>query len=60
MRTYSIAQGTLLNVLWYLNGKETPLKRNMYTCIVGSLCYTAEINGTLESNRTPIKISFKN
>ena len=59
MRTFCIAQGTLLNVLWYLNGKETPPKGDMCTCVVDLLCYTAETNATLQSNHTPIKINFR-
>ena len=51
MRTYRIAQGTLVSALWGPEWEGNPKKRGfMYTyihmykiCITDSLCYTAEI-----------------
>ena len=61
MRTYCIAQGTLLSVLWQmgnglnpflsggdgLNGKEIQGRRDICISVAGSLCCTAETNPTL-------------
>ena len=61
MRTYCIAQGTLLSVLWQmgnglnpflsgvdgLNGKEIQRRRDICIGVAGSLCCTAETNPTL-------------
>ena len=59
MRTYCIAQGTLLNGLWWPRWKEN-LKQRGWICMYKySLCYTGETNTTLQSNSTPIKILKK-
>ena len=33
MRRYCIAQGTVVNALWYLNGKEVLKGEHMYVCV---------------------------
>ena len=60
MRSYCIAQGTISSILdirdhgmdhdgrWYKKG-------NVYICMTGSLCCTAEIGTTLQINYTLIK-----
>lgn len=60
MRAFCIAQGTLFNVLWYPKWEGNPRKGDMCTCVVDSLCYTAETNATLQSNHTPIKLILEN
>ena len=55
MRTYCIAQGTLLNALWWPNWEGNPRKRGYtYTCDY-SLCCIEETNTTFESNYNPIR-----
>ena len=48
MRTYCIAQGTLLNALWGPKWEGNPKKRgDICIGIADSLCFTAETNTTL-------------
>ena len=54
MRTYRIAQGTLLNAYGDLNGKEIPQRGDIYMCIyiymytvTDSHCCTTENKTTL-------------
>ena len=47
MRTYSIAQGTLLNPRGDLNGKEVQKGGDICKCMAESLCSTVETNTTL-------------
>ena len=55
--TYCIAQATLLNALWCLNGREVQKGREMCVCVVDSACYTVESNTMLHSNCTAIKFN---
>ena len=47
MRTRYIAQGTLFNALYDLNGKEIQKRGDTCVCMADSLCFTAETNATL-------------
>ena len=47
MRTRCIAQGTLFNALYDLNGKEIQKRGDVCKYIADSPCYTAETNTTL-------------
>ena len=49
MRTYRIAQGTLVNVCGYLNGKEIQKGGGGYICkcIADTFCRMAETNKIL-------------
>ena len=49
MRTYSITQGTLLDALGDLNGKEIQKRGDICICVTASICFhfTAEANMTL-------------
>ena len=47
MRTYCIAQGTLLNDHGNLNGKEVQKEEDICICTVDSLYYTVETYTTL-------------
>lgn len=58
MGTYCIAQGALFGLLWWPEGEGNP-EEGIYICTADSLCSTAEINTTLQSNHTPIKILEK-
>ena len=58
MRTYYITQGTLLNALCDLKGKEVQKGGDTWICVADSLCCTPETNTTLEGNYTQIKINF--
>ena len=74
MRIYYIAQGNLLNALWWPECKEVQ-KGYMYMymymygvyiyvwgiciCMTDSFCYTVEMNTALSSNYTLIKINQK-
>ena len=40
-----------------LNGKEIKKRVDICICIADPLCYIAEINTTLQSNYTPLKIN---
>ena len=59
MRTYYITQGTLLNALCDLKGKEVQKGGDTWISGADSLCCTPETNTTLEGNYTQIKIFFK-
>ena len=59
LRPYCAAQGTLLSAPADLNGEEIQNRGDTCMCIAGSLCCTAEINTTLKSSCTPVKINFK-
>ena len=37
MRTYSIAQGTLLDALWWPKWEANPKKRGLYICVCAQL-----------------------
>ena len=50
MRTYCIPQGSLLNVLGDLNGKEIQKRGEICIGIADSLHSTGETNTTLQSN----------
>ena len=59
MRTYYIAQGTLIycgDLIW----KENPKKGgDICICMNDSFFYTVETNTTSQSNSTPIKANLK-
>ena len=57
MRTCCTAQGTLLNALCDLNGKEIQERGDICIHIADSFCCTVETNTILQSNYTPIKIN---
>ena len=57
MRTYCVAQGTLLRPCGNLNGKEIQSRGNIGICITDPLCCTAETNTALQSDYTPIRIN---
>ena len=59
MRIYCIAQGTLVNALWHLNGKEIKKRGSIFLCIADSLCCIVETNN-IASNSTPKNNNFKN
>ena len=49
MRTYCITQGTILNALWDLNGKEIQKKKAyIYIGIADSLCCALETNNFIK------------
>ena len=50
MRTYHIAQGTLLSAPSDLDGKEIPKGGDVCIRTADSLCCTAETNSALECN----------
>ena len=59
MGTYCIAQGTLLNALWWSEWEENPKgKGYMYIHMLDSFCSAVETNKPLLSNYTPIKINL--
>ena len=61
MRIYCIAQGTLINALWHLNGKEIKKRGSIFLCIADSHCCTVETNTTLQATLLQkIKIILKN
>ena len=45
MRTYCIAQGTLLNALWQPKWEGNSKKMDICICLVDSFCCTVETNG---------------
>ena len=58
MRTYCMAQGTVLSVLWWPKWDRNPKKRDICIsiCVTDSLCSTVETNNG-ESNGTPLRYS---
>ena len=58
MRTYCMAQGTVLSVLWWPKRDGNPKKRDICisVCITYSLCSTVETNNG-EGNGTPLQYS---
>ena len=58
MRTYCIAQGNLLNALWWPKQKRNPKRGGMCIHRVDSLCCTVENNTKLWNDYTPIKNNF--
>ena len=56
-RTNCIAQGTLLNALWWRKWEGNPKERgDVYTQLIH--CCTAESNRTLKSDYTPVRASL--
>ena len=55
MRTYYIAQETLLSDLWWPKWEGNLKKGDTCVCMTDSLCCTAETYSTLQSNYTPKK-----
>ena len=47
MRTYSIAQGTLLGTLWWPKWEGNPKKRDISIRMADSLCCTTETDTTV-------------
>ena len=59
MRTNCIARKLYPVLCGDINGKEIQKRGDISTCILDSICSIAEINTTLQSNSTPIKINLK-
>ena len=47
MRTYDIAQGIVLNALWWPEWEGSPKGGAICTCVTDSFCYAVETNTTL-------------
>ena len=59
MRTYCLAQGTLLSALWWPKWERNPQKR--YVCMNRAdwLCCTADTDTAVWSNYTPVFFFLK-